>query len=778
MALALWALAAPVWGQGWGPLRAWKARRTIGIPPADAKQPKMRGKDCCFVRFPTGGLLQPDGADLRVTVGGQPIPFKVIDIGFGGVVSLAAPVPETTDRLVVYYGNPAAKPLKSTWTPRRGVWLETRHYKGGDCTSLTGMREAIAASDPRYGAGPVAQIFHGHNPFGPADNYLSLYTGWLYVAKDTTITFAAIADDVGYVFVEDKLVAAKKKWGAMPRQHFSGEPMLLKQGIHPIRMLHVEGTARQAAGVAWWMPGMKRGKKYLHFQVIPVNAYAPIRYAKLLNYEIQGQPVAADISAVNDGDVLLDNKSMLVRFVFRDGSRPGNRALQCEPLWQFGDGTSSTSRDPTHVYLRPDDYTVTLTLRGKDGAYSVKQQVRAGPAYERATRRAWDKLAQYAPILLEYQFEKMATEDLVVAARAFEELEDAKGIIATCRVLVSRGDALDDAGFVRHSLLLGRRLRDYRDEEEENPEAEARKRIAEALEAFTRAEQRTKDVHARARLANEKGDVYYYFLNDLERAQQEYTKTLTTYVAAADAQVRVAQMRIGDLYRTKGDRPAALKAYQRAADMPIDTRTEKVEVARRGSFPRTIEDYTRRKLFTEAHKALDEWDWEFPTDKLVGYSSLLRARLALAEDNTEEAAKQAEELVGASKESEYADDLLLLLVDVRVGEGKLDAAFEAASRLLDGYPASELQEQAHLKRANVRLLQAKHDEAAAEAIALADANKDSELAPQALFLAASAQRRAGKPDEATKILERLTQTYPTTDEATRGLAILKELRRK
>jgi biotin carboxylase len=65
--------------------------------------------------------------------------------------------------------------------------------------------------------------------------------------------------------------------------------------------------------------------------------------------------------------------------------------------------------------------------------------------------------------------------------------------------------------------------------------------------------------------------------------------------------------------------------------------------SRRGSFPRTVEDYTARKLFKEAHQALDEWDWEFPTDKLVGYSSLLRARLALAEAEKAETDKYPDE---------------------------------------------------------------------------------------------------------------------------------------
>jgi TolA-binding protein len=776
--VVLWAVATSVCGESWGAYGTWKVRRTVGIPPADAKQPKMRGRDCVYVTFPTAEFLQPEGADLRVTIGGEPPPFKIIDVGYGGYVRLVAGISGGADRLHIYYGNPSAKPLSSDWEPRRGVWLETRTYKGGKCETLAGMREALSQSSERIGAGLVGQIFHGFNPFGPADNYLSIYRGWFYLPKDTTVTFAVVADEIGYLFVEDKLVAAKRQWGAMPRhKRFAGEPLLLREGVHPIRMYHVERGGGQAAGAAWWIEGMRRGKKYRHFQIIPPNAFAPVRYGKLLNYEVRGQAVGADFSYVNDGDVLLDNKDLLIRYVFRDTSRPANRALQCQPSWEFGDGTTSESRDPNHVYFRPGDYTVTLTLKSPATTYRVRQRIRVGPGYERSARRQWDGLAQYYPIIKDYQFDKMATEDLILAARVFEELEKPAEIIAVCKVLYVRGDDLDDTVFVRHCLLLGRHLREFKEEEEEDPDEKARERAEQAIRIFTRAEQRSMDVSMRARLANEKGDVYYYFLRDLERAEAEYIKTITRYAQGGGAQVRIAQIRIGDLCRTKGDCEAALKAYQRAADMPVQKLSENVATTRRGSFPRTAEDYLRRKLFEEAHKTLDAWDWEIPTDRLVGYSTLLRARLALAEGNSEEAVKQAQELIRCNKESEYADDLLLFLADLYVGEGELDKALAVASQLLDDHPASDLQDEAHLKRVKIRLQQAKYEEAASEALAMAGSYPESEAAPEALLLAATAQVRHKKRDDAIQTLERLMKRYPTADEATQALKMLKELRK-
>jgi PKD repeat protein len=43
--------------------------------------------------------------------------------------------------------------------------------------------------------------------------------------------------------------------------------------------------------------------------------------------------------------------------------------------WNFGDGSSSTTRHPSHIYLLPGDYTATLTVQNSAGATSSKSAV-------------------------------------------------------------------------------------------------------------------------------------------------------------------------------------------------------------------------------------------------------------------------------------------------------------------------------------------------------------------------------------------------------------------
>lgn len=51
-----------------------------------------------------------------------------------------------------------------------------------------------------------------------------------------------------------------------------------------------------------------------------------------------------------------------------EGSSQGNITVW---EWDFGDGTTSTVRNPNHTYGNPGNYTVTLTVRGSEGNFTT-----------------------------------------------------------------------------------------------------------------------------------------------------------------------------------------------------------------------------------------------------------------------------------------------------------------------------------------------------------------------------------------------------------------------
>jgi TolA-binding protein len=79
-----------------------------------------------------------------------------------------------------------------------------------------------------------------------------------------------------------------------------------------------------------------------------------------------------------------------------------------------------------------------------------------------------------------------------------------------------------------------------------------------------------------------------------------------------------------------------------------------------------------------------------PADKLEGFSTLLRARLLIAEKDYAAAAREAMSLVRVNPRSNYAPDLLKLAAAAYRESGNEDRAQESLRQLVENYPESPL----------------------------------------------------------------------------------------
>ena len=125
------------------------------------------------VGFSTGNVIDGERPDVRVIAEGKRVACRVLRTGPGSVCRLAFQVNPLVEDYFVFYGPAPAEPQAAAWKPEAGLILETRRFNGGQLKDLNGLRKVIRRSGPSFGSDVVSRVFHGHNPFGPSDNYVS-----------------------------------------------------------------------------------------------------------------------------------------------------------------------------------------------------------------------------------------------------------------------------------------------------------------------------------------------------------------------------------------------------------------------------------------------------------------------------------------------------------------------------------------------------------------------------------------------------------------------------
>ncbi len=77
---------------------------------------------------------------------------------------------------------------------------------------------------------------------------------------------------------------------------------------------------------------------------------------------VQAQPPVSFVASVNDLNVVIFNQTVDATSFF----------------WEFGDGATSTDFAPSHLYQKPGNYTITLTIVNHCGTQTTTQQVAVG----------------------------------------------------------------------------------------------------------------------------------------------------------------------------------------------------------------------------------------------------------------------------------------------------------------------------------------------------------------------------------------------------------------
>jgi len=739
--------------------RLYKARRTF-VPGKGRPNPFGRS-DVLAVDFLTTGFARPDGSDIKVFAGraGRLADFKVMMMGPGDRARIAVRMVRGVNEYHVCYGGPR-NTTGGKWEPQVGLTVETRRFNGGNVRTLARMRALVTKSGPSYGTWFVPNIFQGFNLFGPSDNYVSIYRGWLDVPKDGSYRFATTSDDASYFLVDARLVSRKPYWGRGPANaRFAGRPVKLSKGAHRVEYLHVEGRDTQFCVAAWEPPGGR-------FELIPPTAFPGVFLARQTGLQLAGSRIPIDLAWRADGEVVYE-RHHLYKVKFTDVT-PGAASRAYRPKWFFGDGTSSEERNPEHVYFLPGEYVVTFALVRGGAASRIRQKIVVGADWEhqglrRRGQRRLDTSARYYRLVKDYDFKAMHAAQADAALEFFATLGKDREIINVAAALLGKKDDIVRQKVYRYSVLLGERLRDLR------------KLPKDALVVFRAAVGRESNAVNKARLIRRIGDTLLYALKRPDEALVEYKKILGRYGKLEDNVVRLAQLRVGDVYKAKGDYDRALAAYKKTETMLTYQRSHAVNSVRRGACAQSIEDYLRRKQLAEAQNVLDTWGWEHPVDRLVGEWSLFAARVALAKGDRASAIREAMECADANKAGPHADELLVLAARLYV-EGRMGAdAVKIARRIQKDYPESGHGQEAALLECEGLLLDKQYHEAAKKAAAGYAQYAGGDGAAKFLLIAARASLASKDRARGIKLLRLVVKEHPRSDAAKAARARLEAL---
>jgi TolA-binding protein len=347
--------------------------------------------------------------------------------------------------------------------------------------------------------------------------------------------------------------------------------------------------------------------------------------------------------------------------------------------WDFGDGQKSEERSPTHIYLHPGKYKVTLVARRGTRTLETANWVHVGrPRMVPGAESKQDELADYLPQLATYDPKTLDATGLVQLVRALVAGGDPAAAVEAGGVAFAPGSAYDDPSRWQLARMMGPLLR-YRLD-----------RPAAAGKLWQSASALLGRNQWRARCALEAADI---LLHDLLRDKDvqgllNFAQQRLPDQAGSDAS-RLYRLR-GDWHARQGNAQAARAAYQKAAELRRLGRNTAEQNAWRGARSRSVEAFLRDGQRDRARDELLQWQLDFPADKMEGYLSRLWAQYWVAEKKWARAIAVANDLLAVNPDSPYADQLLFVSASCEERLGRHDRAKAALESLLADYPGSPL----------------------------------------------------------------------------------------
>ncbi|HET6429286.1 MAG TPA: tetratricopeptide repeat protein [Phycisphaerae bacterium] len=673
-AAAILLAAGAAGAQGWWNPQ-WPYRRMLTVPPTPAST--LPGDEVAVVTMLTAGLVGPGGADIRVvTANNTLLASRVLMMGPGDRVTVAFALRPGTTAYGLYFGHPT--PPKNPPVPdldiRRGLLLETWAYAGGPITTFEQVQATLQRARQLIGREFRDTVFLGHNPFGPQDRLCSLFTGHIVCPEAGQYTFATASRDASFLTVDGKLVVSNGGRHGPQRRATNTGKINLTKGLHELKVYHVTPGGDPVIMAAWQPPGGDR------LWTIPDDAFAPVRVADPGVLTQYGGGLQADFLSIHAGESFMDDQ-YFQRHTFRADA--AGTAPKPTFRWDFGDGQTAEGVDVQHVYLRDGLYKVTLTA--KQGTQTVKRSNRivVTRPWDQVTVNRLDPVAEHARIVAGYDFGASDPADIAPAIELLERARKPKDVLRAGDALV-KWDSAPAAVLARAMPIYAKALVEAGDP-------------ARAVASLVKSAGMDKDPAVAADLTVRAGRTALE-AGETDKALGLFNEAIRRYSALTTAPaIREARIGIGDVWRVRADLPKAAQAYESAGTLL--TSTFEKSAVRKGDLSRHAEDYIRQGQLTDAEDFLVTLEYEFPAERLEGFSTLLWVRLELARKRPAAAAAAAESLVRVNPRSNYAPELLMKAAEAYAAQRQDALARQTFQRVIDGYPESPLAADARKKLA-------------------------------------------------------------------------------
>ena len=677
----------------------FKCRKTVYLLLWEKTQ---QSSDVAYTVFTTGGLINDNGSDIRVTDNsGNIVPHKLINCNPLGKTKIIFEAKTSFENYYIYFNNPNAQPMNYNWNPLyTGLLLETRKLGSGYCKNWRQMKRLLDRNKQTYEKGYVSNIFQGYNLFGPSERFISIYSGHIYCAQTGVYWLATASDDASFLFIDNRLVT---QW---PGAHgaYSGVygkyrgKIHLKAGIHKIDYYHAQFSGVTAAVAGWKKPKDK------YFKLIPKEAFLLPVHTKVTNFEKYDNPVAADFAWKQVSDYKID-KNIYSCLQFYNLS--GDQKLGGLCIWDFGDGTTSRKTNPLHVYLQTGEYKVKLKIaadkvtlkdareiRGqikstspgleieipngiclfparevqsieKDISDTTSQNIRTMDVFFNKDEDYKNRSRKYTKIISEYLIKCDSPKTLMASINFFLQVGEDSLAAKACNLFIKQFSNLDPIQIARVYIVLG----DFYKNSKKNPK--------HAFETYKKVLYTCNDKSTVLLARRKMADIVAFDFKNYDKAIFEYKNILKEYENKKSVETKQILMNLGDSYKALADIKNAAKYYISASS--------KKDTYMQGYYMHTISNYIKRKKINDAMKEIKKWEDQYPLSKL-GYSSLYKAECYYYTQCYSEAINELNMLIKINPESTILPEAKLFLAHCYRAKGEFREADKLYKQITTDYP--------------------------------------------------------------------------------------------